>query len=278
MSPAVGCHRWGTHLQRFLFLPPAPMEDEEEEEEGGCERSREEALGGASHGSGPCAEACGRKGTSGHRPGKITVPWMGQGGSAWTHPWGCPRALSTQGGHGAAGDTWALSPLGRQGQDTPTQPAKNQIRWNPPQTALQHPQPSPELEAGGARVTHTSGWPSGQGDTPGSVTETSGLGTKDSGLGTEPWEALGSQSCNSSSAGPGRFRSPSCVPSAPGTHRRIPAQTLTCLAVVPEGGECHLQGILTALEIFWLVAEVWQDSKRLLCVYLGFPIINITES
>lgn len=90
MSPPVGCHCWGTHLQGILFLPAAPMEDEEEEEEGGCEHSREEALWGASHGSGSRAEACGRNGKSGHSAGKNTVLWMGHGGQRLDPPLGLP--------------------------------------------------------------------------------------------------------------------------------------------------------------------------------------------
>lgn len=52
--PPAGHGWWGTHLQGIgiLFLPAAPMEEEEEEEEGGCERSREGALQGASHSTG----------------------------------------------------------------------------------------------------------------------------------------------------------------------------------------------------------------------------------
>lgn len=54
VPPPGGRHRCRTHLRGLLLLPAVPVQEEEEEEDDeGCERSREGALRGASHSTGP---------------------------------------------------------------------------------------------------------------------------------------------------------------------------------------------------------------------------------
>lgn len=219
---------------------------------------------------------------SGHCLGKATTPWMGQWDSTWIHPWDCPRALSThgctpRGSHGASGDTCALSPLGGQGQGHPnltrTKSARYKIPPVQPQdtsAALGHPKQHPR--AGGRRKAgdSASGKAFGLWEHP-----------RTSYQHPRTWhQALGNiqvsnglrllfQHCEVEAA--------PCLP--PGRHQLALSQPRPLLGRTRKAslrGQCHLQGSCSALEIFYLVAEVWQEAKRLLCLPGFFSIINMT--
>lgn len=207
---------------------------------------------------------------SGHSLGKATTPWMGQWDSTWIHPWDCPPALNTHRctpgkSHGPSGDTNALSPLRMQGQGHPnltrTTSARYKIPPNQPQdtsAALGHPKQ--HSGAGGRRNAGDS--------TSGKTFNLWGHPRTSHQNSRTCHQALGNTQVSNGPKLPFQHGEEEAAPHLPpGRHQLTLSQPRPLLGrtrKVSRRGQCHLRGSCSELEIFYLVAEVWQEAKRLL--------------